>query len=142
MWTNRKNGRLPVNENRRAIRSAESAHRDGTRVLTALALLLVGVLTTGCAGLLAENDLPAEISVRNDTDQTLEVVYRGRELRVMPPHSHAYLLPRPTDGDHCLIAPMLVTDRGGEIVARVEEGRCYGERPINLTVEQQDLSER
>ena len=34
----------------------------------------------------------------------------------------------------------LVTDAVGETVAQVNEGQCYGERPIDLTVEQGDLS--
>lgn len=109
-------------------------------MLATAVLLLVSCSTIGCSEWFAENDLPAEISLTNDTDQTLTVTYRGRELRVMAPMSHAYVLPAPTEGDFCLIAPMLVTDAVGETVAQVNEGQCYGERPIDLTVEQGDLS--
>lgn len=116
------------------------ARRHRTRLLVAAVLLLASCSTTGCAEWFAENGLPAEISLTNDTDQTLTVTYRDRELRVIPPNSHAYVLPRPYEDDHCLIAPMFVTDPAGETVAQVDQGQCYGERPIDLTVEQDDLS--
>lgn len=102
--------------------------------------MAVGLLA-GCVNPLEErNDAPIRrLAFKNVRSQPVAVVYEvpsselveGYEpepLRLAPGESGS-IAPIPHE-DRCLAAPIVATDRAGEVVLTVSQGYCWG-RPAN-----------